>query len=99
LVKPSDEMQDAVVVILNQDTTLLASSSKLVETGKTATSYNWFKDAALNVVSNNKTMIEYQVNGVDKILFSQRINIGDKKWYVVVGLEKDTVFSALKTAK
>lgn len=99
LVKPSDEMQDAVVVILNQDTTLLASSSKLVETGKTATSYNWFKDAALNVVSNNKTMIEYQVNGIDKILFSQRINIGDKKWYVVVGLEKDTVFAALKTAR
>jgi methyl-accepting chemotaxis protein len=44
-------------------------------------------------------MIEYQVNGVDKILFSQRINIGDKKWYVVVGLEKDTEFSALKTAR
>lgn len=99
LVQPSADMEGAVSLILNHDTTVLASSSEAVKTSEKATQYAWFKDAVMQAVSNKSTMVDYVLQGEDKTLFSQQISIGDKKWFYALGLKKDLIFAALKTAR
>lgn len=99
LVEPSENIEGAVSIILNQDTTLLASSSNAVKLSEKATNYPWLKDAVLAAVNADNTMVEYALNGDDKLLFSKRINIADKTWYYAIGLNKNTTFAALNTAR
>lgn len=89
----------AVVVIMNENTTLLASSSKAIKSGDRGTDYAWFKEAALNAVSKDKAVFEYTLNGQDKILFSHVINAGDKKWYYAIGLDTSVAFAELEESK
>lgn len=89
----------AVVVIMNENTTLLASSSMAIKSGDRGTDYAWFKEAALNAVSKDKAVFEYTLNGQDKILFSHVINAGDKKWYYAIGLDTSVAFAELEESK
>lgn len=99
LVEPSASMPGSVAIILNSDTTLLASSSSDIKAGEKASAFPWFKDAALAAVDQDDAVTEYEVNGVDKMLFSHRINVGDKSWVYAIGLDKSVAFSALNAAK
>ncbi|MFD2017542.1 hypothetical protein ACFSJQ_22015 [Vibrio olivae] len=82
LVKNSTDLDGSVALILNQDTTVLASTSPAIETGKKATDYSWFSSAANQAVAGEAVVTEYQLNGVDKILFADRIQVADKQWYL-----------------
>lgn len=88
-----------VAVIMNSDTTLLASSSTAIKAGEKASSYGWFKEAAQNAVNDDSALFEYNLNGQDKLLFSKSIQVGDKKWFYAVGLDKSVAFAALSSAK
>jgi len=99
LVENSAEIPGAVALIFNQDTTVLASTSKTVENKKLATSYPWFKEAALNAVSHEKGIYSYQLDGVDKLLFSHQIQIADKYWYYTLGLDTEVAYASLFAAK
>ncbi|WP_316936970.1 methyl-accepting chemotaxis protein [Vibrio vulnificus] len=88
-----------VAVIMNSDTTLLASSSTAIKAGEKASSYGWFKEAAQNAVNDDSALFEYNLNGQDKLLFSKSIQVGDKKWVYAVGLDKSVAFAALSSAK
>lgn len=99
LVENSAEIPGAVALIFNQDTTVLASTSTTVENKKLATSYPWFKEAALNAVSHEKGIYTYQLDGVDKLLFAHQIQIADKYWYYTLGLDTEVAYASLFAAK
>jgi methyl-accepting chemotaxis protein len=99
LVENSAEIPGAVALIFNQDTTVLASTSKTVKNKKLATSYPWFKEAALNAVSHERGIYTYQLDGVDKLLFAHQIQIADKYWYYTLGLDTEVAYASLFAAK
>jgi len=99
LVENSAEIPGAVALIFNQDTTVLASTSQTVKNKKLATSYPWFKEAALNAVSHERGIYTYQLDGVDKLLFAHQIQIADKYWYYTLGLDTEVAYASLFEAK
>ncbi|WP_232771356.1 methyl-accepting chemotaxis protein [Colwellia sp. 12G3] len=99
LVKDSAEIPGAVALIFNHDTTVLASTNKAIETKKLATSYPWFKKAALGAVNQISGIHTYQLDGVDKLLFSHRIQVADKYWYYTLDLDTEIAYASLSKAK
>jgi methyl-accepting chemotaxis protein len=99
LVKNSSEIPGAVALILNHDTTVLASSTKTIETRKLATDYNWFKKSALDAVSQKSSIQTYQLDGIDKLLFTHEIKVADKKWYYTLSLDTEIAYASLRSAK
>ncbi|ASA58027.1 methyl-accepting chemotaxis protein [Vibrio gazogenes] len=99
LVKDSNDIEGAVAVILNQDTTVLASSSNTIKTGDKAADFDWFKDVVAKAVQQEQTVQEYKLNGQDKILFSHRIKVANKSWYFMIGLNKAIAYEGLISAK
>ncbi len=99
LVKNSTDLDGSVALILNQDTTVLASTSPAIETGKKATDYSWFSSAANQAVAGEAVVTEYQLNGVDKILFADRIQVADKQWYFVLGINTEIAYAQLTSAR
>nr|WP_285897149.1 methyl-accepting chemotaxis protein [Vibrio sp. SCSIO 43169] len=99
LVAQSNDLPGATAVILNQDTTFLASSSEAIKAGEKGRDFDWFRDAANEAVSREESMIHYELNGLEKILFTHRINAGDKTWYFAVGVDKSIAFAKLESSK
>jgi methyl-accepting chemotaxis protein len=99
LVKNSSEIPGAVALILNHDTTVLASSTKTIETRKLATDYNWFKKSALDAVSQKSSIQTYQLDGIDKLFFTHQIKVADKKWYYTLSLDTEIAYASLRSAK
>ena len=99
LVETSEDMPGTVAFILNHDTTVLASSSNAVETKVLATKYPWLKEAVLGAVSQESSVQPYQVDGVDKLLFTYRIKVADKNWYYALGLDTEIAYARLAKAK
>jgi methyl-accepting chemotaxis protein len=99
IIKKSKHIPGAVMVILNQDTTFLASSSDLIKAGQKGTDFDWFRDTAREAVSKTNAVIHYQQKDKDKIFFSHRINVGDKHWYFAVALDKSVAFAQLNSAR
>ncbi|WP_052380261.1 MULTISPECIES: HAMP domain-containing protein [unclassified Pseudoalteromonas] len=99
LVSESSQIPGAVALILNHDTTVLASTSANVETKKLASDYHWFKGAVLNAVTKNNSIQTYQVDGVEKLLFSHRVKIADKNWYYTLSLDTEVAYASLAKAK
>ncbi|SFD75943.1 methyl-accepting chemotaxis protein [Pseudoalteromonas denitrificans] len=99
LVKSSDEIPGAVALILNHDTTVLASTSQKVETKKLASDYPWFKEAVLDAVNQKSSIQTYQLDGVDKLLFAHRVQVADKNWYYTLGLDTEIAYASLTEAK
>jgi methyl-accepting chemotaxis protein len=95
MVSQSNQIPGAVAIILNQDSTLLASSSEAVKTGQKATNFAWFKDAASQAIKKENNAVDYNLDGHEKILFSHRIKAGDKNWYFAIGLDKSIAFAKL----
>lgn len=99
IVKQSANIPGTTAVILNQDTTVLATSSPALELAKKANEYTWFKTLVNKAVAHNNTMEHYQLNDQDKIFFSQRINIGDKQWYFCIGVDTSVIFASLDDSR
>lgn len=95
IVKRANNLPGTTAVILNNDTTILASSSPDLELGKKATSYAWFSTLANKVVDQESTTETYKLNGQEKIFFSQRIRAGDKNWYFCIGINESVAFAKL----
>lgn len=92
-------MKGAVALIINSDSTLLASSSPDIRTGEKSLSYNWFRDSISNALQHDYALSNYQLNGQDKMLFSKRITIGDKEQFYLLGLNESVTFAALTKAR
>ncbi len=99
LVKDSTDIAGSVALILNQDTTILASTSNAVKAGSKGVDYPWFRAAANQAVSGEAMMVGYSLNGVDKILFTHQIRVADKKWYFALGIDTSVAFASLAATK
>ena len=99
MVRKANEIPGSTAVILNHDTTFLASSSNAIKLGQKGTDFDWFRDAAREAVSQKASVIDYTLDGQDKILFAHRIEVGDKNWYFAIGVDKSIAFAALSDAK
>ena len=99
LVQDKDIINGAVALIINQDTTILASNSPAVKAGDKGADYDWFRSTINQAVSQPSAVIDYVLNGNDKIFFSHQIKFGDKTWYFAIGLDKSVAFSELADAR
>ncbi len=99
IVSSSNQIPGAVAIILNQDSTLLASSSSAIKTGQKATDFPWFKNAVTEAISNEHSAVNYSLNDTNKILFSHRIKAGDKNWYFAIGLDTSVAFAKLEQSR
>ncbi|CAG9294961.1 methyl-accepting chemotaxis protein [Celerinatantimonas diazotrophica] len=99
LVKPSANLPGSVAIIFNSDGLLLASSSQDVKSGQNALDFPWFKGAITKALDQQDAVVDYQVDGVDKILFSHRIKVGDKYWFYAVGVNRSIAFAELASAR
>lgn len=99
IVSSSNKIPGAVAIILNQDSTLLASSSDAIKTGQKAIDFPWFKKAVSEAINNEHTEVKYAFDGKDKILFSHRIKAGDKNWYFAIGLDTSIAFAKLEESR
>ena len=93
------EIPGAIALILDEDSTILASSSPIIKAGEKASQNPLIKDTIARLIGKDATNFEYMLGDDEKIMFSKRIRIGDKNWYFALGLEKATTFAALEHAK
>ncbi|MGY3569580.1 methyl-accepting chemotaxis protein [Vibrio paucivorans] len=99
VVKSANEIPGAVAIILNHDKTVLAYSDEGVKAGEKTDSYPWLNDVANNALGDVDVVFDGYLGDKEKLYFSHQISVGSKKWYVVIGLEKEVVFAALSSAK
>ena len=99
IAKQATEIPGAIAFILNEDTTILASSSHAIKSGERASNYPVMGNVAAKMIGKDSTVFDYSLNGEDKIMFSQKIKVGDKNWYFGLGLEKSTTFAELEATK
>lgn len=95
IVKNATDIPGSVAMIINQDTTFLASTSTAIKAGEKGDDVPWFKDVVRQVVSSEKAVVDYQLDGTNKILFAYQMKIGDKHWYFAIGLDTSVAFSRL----
>jgi len=99
MVAEANEIPGSVAVILNQDTTFLASTSTAIKAGEKGSDYPWFKEVALKAVADESAVIEYELDDQEKIFFAHRIQAGDKNWYFAIGLDKSVAFADLNESR
>lgn len=99
IAKSANSIPGAVAVILNSDTTILASSMDNVEAGNKTDKYPWLNAVANKAIGQTDVVYDGHQDDIEKLFFSHEINITGKKWYFVVGLDKDIAFADLASAK
>ncbi|MDN3611972.1 methyl-accepting chemotaxis protein [Vibrio ostreicida] len=99
IVKSTNDIPGTVAVILNNDTTILASSMTDVKAGHKTSQYPWLNRVGQEAIGQHDIVYDGQENNVDKLFFSHEINVAGKKWYFVLGIEKDIAFANLTSAK
>jgi len=99
LANAATSIPGSVAVIIAEDTSILASSSPALKVGEKGDSIASLRDVLHNAVRQEHLLQEYNLDGVDKLLFSNRIKAGDKNWYFVLGLDKSVAFAGLADAR
>ncbi|USD68172.1 methyl-accepting chemotaxis protein [Vibrio sp. SCSIO 43136] len=99
LAKAATEIPGSVAVIMAQDTSILASSSLELKVGEKGSNITSLQQVFQKAVGDERALQEYQLDGVEKLMFSQQIKAGDKHWYFVLSLDKAIAFSDLSAAK
>lgn len=99
LVAQTNELPGAVAIIVDENATVLASSSDIVKSSMKVTELDWLETAIKKAMEKKESVLDYSVQGQDKILFSHRIKVGDKYWLYAIGLDKSTAFAALDSSR
>ncbi|NOH85519.1 methyl-accepting chemotaxis protein [Vibrio sp. 03-59-1] len=92
-------MSGAMAMLMTNDTTALASTSNTIKSGDKLVDYPSLRDVASAVVGKTSAVVDYELKGADKVLFSKRIKLGDKSWYLLISLDKSVVFATIEEAK
>lgn len=94
------DIPGALAFILDADTTILASTTDRLENGKPMSSYPHLKALALAAVSQEELVQPYvNSQGINKLMFSHQVDIGNQKWYLLVSLDESVTFASLAEAK
>ncbi|MCL1059698.1 methyl-accepting chemotaxis protein [Shewanella gelidimarina] len=88
----------AVTLITDQTGKVLASESQTLVTGTRFSDFG-LAQVQQTLLSNDETMQEYTLDGIDKLAVSKAINlVNGKKWYLFVGLDKSVAYAAVDSA-
>lgn len=89
----------SVAIIMGEDMSILASSSSALKVGEKGDSISSLSSILSGVTKHDYLFQEYTFEGIDKLMFSKRIQAGDKNWYFIMGVEKEVAFAQLIEAK
>lgn len=85
--------------IVDSDNDVLASSSHVIKIGEKLTDYSALIDISKEIRKKDSTVIDYRLEGIDKVLFAEKIPYAEVDWHLLVGIDKSVVFSQLKKIK
>ena len=95
VVKQVSEIPGAVAIMMDQNTTVLASSSPEIKNGVKASELDGFGSVALNAVNQPSALQEYDLDGTGKLLFSNAFKVADKTWYFAIRVDESVAFAEL----
>ncbi|MBF9002665.1 MULTISPECIES: methyl-accepting chemotaxis protein [Vibrio] len=90
----SVQIKGSIAMIMQDNSSILASTSAVVKVGDKLNDYDSLAHLVPSI-KQNKKYTDYDLNGVDKVMFAERIPYGDTSWYLLVGLDKSVVFADL----
>ncbi len=93
------DSEGSISLIVDQNFAALASSSSLVKVGDNVNNIRDLVDVVRRLKQSDSTIMDYTVNGIDKVMFAEKMTFGDKAWYVMVGLDKQIVFAKLNSLR
>lgn len=96
IVNSFSRMDGAVGIIMDSESTVLATSSSAINNGDQALELKGFSDVARKVLNSKAALLqEYTFGGVDKIFYSIPIEVADTIWYLGVALEDSKTFAPI----
>ena len=94
VVKKAATIHGSVALIMMEDNTILASTSTDLKLGQKGST-----EVLIKATQQENAIQEYTENGVERLLFSKRIKVGDQNWYFTLALDKNISFAALPEIK
>lgn len=88
-----------ISLIVDEQGNVLASSSKYVKNGQNIAKDSSLREVSKQLGSRGASVVDYTIDGTDKVMFIDEISFGDKRWYLMVGMDKDKVFEKLNATK
>ncbi|WP_391086918.1 methyl-accepting chemotaxis protein [Vibrio sp. NH-UV-68] len=95
IVNQVTDIPGAVAIMMDSETTILASSSPAIKNGEKAMNLAGFEETARKSVSMESGVQAYELSGSEKLFFSQSFQVADKTWYLGIGVDEDVAFSQL----
>lgn len=96
IVESFRDIDGALAIIMDDESTILATSSSAIDNGEQAVKLKGFSNVAQNVLNSNGMLLqEYIFGGVEKIFYSIPIELADAVWYLGVSLEDDRTFAPI----
>ncbi|POC39299.1 methyl-accepting chemotaxis protein [Vibrio vulnificus] len=88
-----------ISLIVDEQGYVLASSSKYVKNGQKLDNESSLRQLSKMIGNDNASIVDYSIDGSDKVMFIDQISFGDKRWYLMVGMDKEKVFEKLNVTK
>ncbi|WP_438454486.1 methyl-accepting chemotaxis protein [Vibrio alginolyticus] len=96
IVNSFSDIDGALGIIMDDESTILATSSSVISNGEQAVKLKGFVNIATNVLNSKGILFqEYAFNSVDKMFYSIPIEIADTVWFLGVALEDDRTFAPI----
>ncbi|CAM3518815.1 Methyl-accepting chemotaxis protein PctC [Vibrio aerogenes CECT 7868] len=93
------QLDGVVALIITEDSTILASTSQAVKVGDKLIHNQDLSNMVHRLTASDHAIVDYTLDQVEKVMFSRKIKYGDKNWYMLIGLDKDVIFSKLNEMK
>ncbi|PFG58042.1 methyl-accepting chemotaxis protein [Vibrio sp. ES.051] len=96
IVNSFKSMDGAVGIIMDSESTVLATSSPAINNGEQALKLKGFSDVARKALDSKAALLqEYTFGGDDKMFYSIPIEVADTVWYLGVALKDDRTFAPI----
>ncbi len=99
MVEKAVNMPGAVALVMAEDSSALSSTSPKVKLGAKLNDYPDLRQLARDIIGKDEVSEDYQLFGVDKLVFSKKIKVGQRSWYLMIALDKKVTFSRLEEVK
>ncbi|WP_169306988.1 methyl-accepting chemotaxis protein [Ferrimonas sediminicola] len=88
-----------IAILAEQSGNIIATTSQFAPVQTPLSAVPGLGRQAASVLANERLYSEYVLNGIDKLVISNRIALpGGKAWYFLIAVEKDTAYAAVSEA-
>ncbi|NAW88939.1 hypothetical protein CAG51_00005, partial [Vibrio sp. V24_P1S3T111] len=96
MMKSFGELDGAISLLMDSDSTVLAVSSTSLSNGDRAIELNGFSGVIKKTLNSKSSLLQYyELKGKQKIFYSIPINIADSTWFLGVSLEVNKTFAPI----